>query len=190
MPERTIRKTSRTVAVHTPTTTEAAVLALLATEGERSGYDLAKILAKAIGHVWSPARSHLYAVLPRLVRAGLASDREVAQTGKPDKRLYRITPAGQAALQRWFETVEPGAEDVTLLKLFVGGLTTHEVLVRQLDQYTRDVAARLAVYRKIEPTNTGEGHDRYHRYLLERSIDRAERDLRWAEGVRRSLQQG
>jgi DNA-binding PadR family transcriptional regulator len=43
-----------------------------------SGYNLAKLVAKAIGHVWSPARSQLYAVLPRLVADGLARSRRVA----------------------------------------------------------------------------------------------------------------
>ena len=38
------------------TTTEAAVLALLAIEGERSGYDLSKLAERAIGHMWSPAQ--------------------------------------------------------------------------------------------------------------------------------------
>ena len=41
------------------TTTEAAVLALLAIEGERSAYDLTKLVTQAIAHIWSPARSGL-----------------------------------------------------------------------------------------------------------------------------------
>ena len=44
----------------TLTTTEAAVLALLALEGENSGYDLLKYARQAIGYIWSPARSQLY----------------------------------------------------------------------------------------------------------------------------------
>ena len=36
-------------ASRTLTTTEAAVLALLEIEGERSGYDLLKLVSKAIG---------------------------------------------------------------------------------------------------------------------------------------------
>src|SRR6476469_2895274 len=91
------------------TTTEAAVLALLAIEGERSGYDLLKLVEKALAHVWSPARSGLYAVLPRLERAGLARRRVLAQTTRPDKQLYAITRAGRKALDSWLEHVEPGA---------------------------------------------------------------------------------
>src|SRR5207244_1770880 len=78
------------------TTTEAAVLALLAIEGERSGYDLGKLVQRAIGHVWSPARSALYAVLPRLVEHGLATRKTVAQSTRPDKQLYRVNRAGRA----------------------------------------------------------------------------------------------
>src|SRR2546423_1864729 len=171
----------------TLTTTEAAVLALLAIEGEQSGYDLAKLVAKAIGHVWSPARSRLYAVLPRLVQDGLATSRHVAQTGRPDKQLYPITPAGREVLDAWLEAVEPGAGDTFFLKLFVGGLTTHEVLLEHVDQRRADVEARLELLRRIEPTNTGVDHDRYHRYLLELGIGGAEHELRWLEAVRRSL---
>src|SRR5262249_46386809 len=169
------------------TTTEAAVLALLAIEGERSGYDLLKLVEKAIGHVWSPARSGLYAVLPRLQRAGLARRRVVSQATRPDKQLYAITQAGRRALDAWLESVEPGASDTFFLKLFVGGLTSDDVLLEHVAQFRADTAARLATYREIEPTNTNTGHDWYHRRLLELGIARAEVDLRWAGGVERAL---
>src|SRR5207302_6620008 len=120
---------TKSTAVALLTTTEAAVLALLAIEGEQSGYDLSKLVEKSIAHVWSPARSGLYAVLPRLRRAGLARGRVVAQTNRPDKQLYAITRAGRRALDAWLETVEPGAAETFYLKLFVGGLTTTEVLL-------------------------------------------------------------
>ena len=172
----------------TLTTTEAAVLALLATEGERSGYDLLKLVGKAIAYMWSPARSHLYAVLPRLVDAGLAEVRHVTQQRRPDKQLYRITPAGRAALDAWLETVEPGSVETFSLKLFVGGLTTHEVLIEHVRQYLDDRLAFLEELREIEPTNTRTGHDYYHYFLLRRGIERTELDVRWAQSVLRELE--
>ena len=181
---------TRTTAVEQLTTTEAAVLALLAIEGERSGYDLLKLVEKAIGHVWSPARSGLYAVLPRLVQAGLARRRTVSQPSRPDKQLYRITRDGRRALDAWLETVEPGATESFHLKLFVGGLTTVDVLLEHVDQFRTDVETRLAAYREIEPTNTNRGHDWYHRHLLRLAIERAQLDLRWADRVARALARG
>jgi DNA-binding PadR family transcriptional regulator len=180
----------RELAVAKLTTTEAAVLALLAMEGERSGYDLAKLVEKSIAHVWAPARSGLYAVLPRLERAGLASHRVVAQAGRPDKRLYSITPAGRKALDTWLEAVEPGAGESFFLKLFVGGLSSDGVLLEHVARFRADTAAQLEAYRAIEPTNTNRGHDWYHRHLLRLGIARAELDLNWAEEVARALRRG
>jgi DNA-binding PadR family transcriptional regulator len=174
-------------ATATLTTTEAGVLALLAIEGERSGYDLLKLAGQAIGYVWKPARSQLYAVLPRLVARGLAESRSVTQDARPDKHLYRLTPAGRRALAAWHETAEPGAGDSFFLKLFVGGLTSHEVLIAHVEQFRQDVEERLAELRRIEPTNTRRGNDYYHYFLLRLGIERHEHSLRWADETLRSL---
>ena len=170
----------KTIAV-TLTTTEAAVLALLAIEGERSAYDLTKAVEKAIGHIWSPAKSGLYATLPRLAKDGLA---------ERDGRSYRISAAGQAALEDWLSVVEPGARDTFFLKLFVGGLTTPDVLLEHVTQFVADTEERLDVLRAIEPTNSNTGHDWYHRHLLAYGIERAEHELAWADGVARALRRG
>lgn len=172
------------------TTTEAAVLALLAIEGERSGYDLLELSKKAIGHVWTPARSRLYTVLPRLVDLGLARSRKVTQATRPDKTLYRITRAGRATLEDWLETVEPGAHEAFRLKLFVGGLTSDENLMAQVRQFRDDRAEQLRILRAIEPTNTRRGYDRYHWFLLRLGIEHAQRDVRWADWVLSELERG
>src|SRR6478672_3854074 len=121
-------------ATATLTMTEAAVLALLAIEGEQSPYKLTKAVERAIGHIWSPAKSGLYATLPRLAKDGLAEKRG---------RLYGISSDGRAALAAWLETVEPGARDTFFLKLFVGGLTTPEVLQGHVEQFAADTRERL-----------------------------------------------
>src|SRR5262249_61942163 len=117
---------------------------LLAMEGERSGYDLSKLVAKSVAHVWSPARSGLYAVLPRLERGGLARSRLEASPTRPDRRGYAITPRGKDALAAWLEDVEPRAPEGFYLKLFVGGLTTPDVLLHQGEQFPAHTPARRA----------------------------------------------
>lgn len=165
----------------TLTTTEAAVLALLAIEGEQSPYNLTKAVEKAIGHIWSPAKSGLYATLPRLAKEGLA---------ERNGRRYRISAAGSAALDDWLATVEPGARETFFLKLFVGGLTTPDVLAEHVEQFAADTEERLATLRAIEPTNSNTGHDWFHRHLLRYGIERAELELEWAAGVGRALRRG
>ncbi len=166
------------------------MLALLAIEGEHSGYDLLKRVAKAIGYVWSPARSQLYAVLPRLVEAGLASSRRVEQETRPDKQLYAISDAGRDAVHEWLERVDGGDSEGFYLKLFVGGLAGAETAIRQVEQFRLDVEERLSVLRAIEPTNSRRGHDAYHYFLLRLGIDRAELQLRWADWVLEELRRG
>lgn len=159
------------------TTTEAAVLALLAIEGERSAYDLTKIVERSIAHIWSPAKSGLYATLPRLAKDGLATKRG---------RLYRISRDGRAALTEWLETVEPGARDTFFLKLFVGGLTTPEVLLEHVAQFISDCEARAAAMDAID--NDGEGHNWFHAQMLEYGVERTSFELDWARRLERSLQ--
>jgi DNA-binding PadR family transcriptional regulator len=167
------------------TTTEGAVLALLATEGERSAYDLSKLVEHAIGHVWSPARSGLFATLPRLAKSGLV---ETRTEGK--RQLYGISADGYDALRGWIEHVEPGARDPFFLKLFVGKLTDPAVVLEHLDQFRADTEARLAILREIEPTNSNRGHDWFHRHLLVYGIRRAELELEWADEVAHAVRRG
>jgi DNA-binding PadR family transcriptional regulator len=176
------RTTTRTL-----TTTEAAVLALLAFEGENSGYDLLKYAKQAIGYIWSPARSQLYTLLPRLVKDGLAHSRAVVQADRPDKTLYRISAEGKRALSRWLETVEPGDRDAFHLRLFVGALTNDEVLVEHVEAFRREVEEWLTELRAIEPRNSRSRADYYHYFLLRYGIQQAELELEWADWVLQGL---
>ena len=173
--------------VRTLTDTEGAVLAMLALNGALSGYDMLRHVSKSVGHVWQPARSQLYAVLPRLVRDGLATAREVVQDDRPDKRIYRLTKAGAAALEGWLGTVEPGQRQTFFLKAFLGGLMPRRTLIAHYEQFLSDSAARLEELREIEPTNTRSGHDWFHDQLLRLGIESHERYVAWADDVLEQL---
>lgn len=169
-------------ATRTLTTTEAAVLALLAIEGEQSGYDLTKQVDRAIGYVWAPAKTQLYVVLPRLAKAGLARSRAVRHGARPEKQLYRITDDGRRRLDVWLRA-EPESLETFYLRLFVGALVSDEVLEEHVEWFRREVEARLDQYRQIEPTNTGTGNDFYHYLLLRLGMERSEQMLQWSDWV-------
>ena len=162
------------------------MLALIAIEGERSGYDLLKQVRRAIGYVWAPARSQLYVLLPRLVKDGLAVSRAVPQSDRPDKTLYRISADGRRALDAWLET-DPDDRDGFHLRLFVGALTTDEVLIRHAEAFRDRLESELEELRAIEPTNRRREADFYHYLLLRYGIQHAELELEWADWVLRSL---
>jgi len=164
------------------TTSEAAVLALLALGGEGSGYELTKRAGRAIAHVWAPARSRLYALLPRLVADGHVDVRTVRQTTRPDKQVYTLTASGRASLDAWLAADEGGAAEFHL-RLFVGALMPPETLAAHVRRFRSTTVARLEEYRRIEPTNSRRGADRFHWFELRRAIERAEQDVAWADWV-------
>jgi DNA-binding PadR family transcriptional regulator len=132
--------------------TEYAVLGLL-TFGERSGYELDKLAGRSIGYFWQPAKSKIYAILPRLVERGFADASDVAQTGRPDKRVYRLTKAGGEELRRWLDNGEPPrgvARDGLLLKLFFGAHGDPAVLREQVAGRKQRAERQLAELEEIE----------------------------------------
>ena len=149
------------------------MLALLAIEGERSRYDLMKSLSKAIGYVWAPAKTQLYALLPKLAERGLATSRTVREGARPEKKLFRITDAGRGELDQWL-AAEPESAETFYLRLFVGGLVPPEVLVQHVEWFREQVVAQLEEYRQIEPTNTRTNNDFFHYLLLRLGIERSE----------------
>ena len=169
------------------TTTEAAVLALLAIEGERSRYDLMKSVTQAIGYVWAPAKTQLYALLPRLADRGLATSRTVREGARPEKTLFRITEAGRAELDEGLGA-EPESIETFFLRLFVGRLVPPEVLIEHVRWFRARTEEQLAEYREIEPTNTRTGNDFFHYLLLHLGIERSEHLLRWSDWVLEELE--
>ena len=144
----------------TLTTTEAVALGVLA-EGERSGYDLLKRVEASVGHIWSPAKSQLYAILPRLVDAGLARRRTVRQETRPDKQLYTLTPAGKRAVRSWLEHTEPRSFDELMLKVFFAKLVPRAALLAQLERAREEQLEALEEYRAIERNISGKPASRY-----------------------------
>jgi DNA-binding PadR family transcriptional regulator len=132
-------------------TTEGAVLGLVAF-GEASGYDLARLAASGVAHIWTPSQSQIYKTLPRLAARGLTRTREVEQRGRPDKAVYRITRKGRAALRRWLDEVEeePASGRVVFpLKLFFCDFASRGTAQSQLAAYRRYLARRLERYEEL-----------------------------------------
>ena len=147
----------------------------------RSGYDLLKDVERSVGYIWTPTKSHLYAVLPRLCERGLATRRSAPGMRGPERQLYRVTKKGERVVRRWLEEPVPGDRQLFMLKVFYGGLMSREALVAHYRQFRDDREAYLAELRALEPTNTRRGHDYHHYFLLRLGIERAEHEIRWAE---------
>ena len=168
-----------------------ALLGLL-TFGEKSGYDLGKFVNETIAHFFfNPAKSQVYAELRRLVVRGYATEREVAQRDRPDKRLYAITPRGREALRHWLETSEAGPEVTKgplYLKVFFGGLMDPEALRVQVEDCRRQAQEGLARFLEIEKEIDGRPEFLFPSLVLRRGIAHKRASIRWVGEVLEELE--
>lgn len=120
---------------------------------EPSGYDVAKTIDQTIGFFYTPAKSQVYAHLRRIVEAGFATEREVEQESRPDKKVYRVTPEGVEAFRAWLSVtpveLEP-IESTFLLKVFFSHLLPPDEVLAMVESYRKLSVDLLARYREIE----------------------------------------
>ena len=166
-----------------PTTVESALLGLLALDGEQSPYDLLQIVEGSIGFFFAPARSHVYEVLPRIERYGWVRHRVVTQKSRPDKRVYRITKAGRAALLAWVMEGDPPDADrsVLLLKIYFGELVAPELSIERLETVLHEARRRHAGFLEIDARNLGNDAEFFPLLTLRHGIELSAGTIRWAE---------
>lgn len=77
-----------------------ALLALLRV-GPQSGYDLQKQFSLSVGHVWHAPDSQIYPELRKMESEGLVEGEDQLRGERGTRRLYHVTPAGDAAFVAW-----------------------------------------------------------------------------------------
>jgi PadR family transcriptional regulator, regulatory protein AphA len=171
-------------------TTEYAVLGLLSF-GESSGYEMKKTAERGVGYVWTAAKSHVYAVLPRLVEGGYATTRRVTQERRPDKQVYKITRKGERAFKEWLAAPieERGARSPFLLKIFFGDLMSKEALVAHIERRRAEVVRTLEEYREIEGRIRDDPQSYYGYVTLRWGLAQARAWIRWADKIRHELEE-
>ena len=162
------------------TLTECAILGLVARR-ERSGYDLLKTIENGVGFFWTPAKSQLYALLPKLVDRGLLKARRVEQDKRPDKTLYRITPAGRRALREGLEQASPAVDRNPFeLRVFFGEPMRPGAVRAMVKARLEQQRAHLATLEQIEP-GVDQKRDLYPYLTLLAGKENAKAAIHWAE---------
>jgi PadR family transcriptional regulator, regulatory protein AphA len=142
---------------------DAAILGFLG-ERPRSGYDLK---TRCFDHdaraFWTADQAQIYRTLERLSASRLVTSTRKRQAGKPDRRVYEITPAGRAALSSWLATTPPlsSPRDGFQLQMFFGAglsegallevLTAQRALHQKRLEELRADAIELAQDERVPP---------------------------------------
>jgi PadR family transcriptional regulator AphA len=152
------------------TPTSYVVLGLIEQMQPASPYDLKLAVAIGVGQFWSLPHTQLYSECARLAGEGLLSERR-EESGRR-RRIYRLTKAGQQALDRWRR--EPTGElyelrDAGLLKLFFGAdpkalapkqLAAHTERLRDYEQQLEECRAMGVPDGVLHAIEAGIGHER------------------------------
>ncbi len=101
----------------------------LINNGDKTGYEIMTVFRDSLNHFWTAQTSQIYRELQTMEKAGWIHQTRVEQTGKPDKNLFSITPAGRTELLRWLR--DPGVplsfKNPFLMKtFFLGELPVEE----------------------------------------------------------------
>lgn len=78
--------------------------------GPHTGYEINDILQTRLNHFFDATFGMIYPTLKKLETEGLVTKRQVAQSDKPNKNVYQITPAGEETFLKALH--EPTADEV------------------------------------------------------------------------------
>jgi PadR family transcriptional regulator AphA len=170
-----------------------AILVLLETE-PGSGYDLMRHFKSRLGYFWNAKHQQIYQQLKLLNEEGLISCELASQPGKPDKKIYSITAAGEVALGEWLASeVKPSkVNDALLVKLYGGHLTSCDNLLEEISRHQAFHEKTLCELLKIEQSYQQLPEDKQEKYrlpyiTLRRGIIGEEAWLAWAEEAKKAI---
>lgn len=127
-----------------------AVLAALL-DGEYSGYQLAKAFDIGVANFWHALPQQLYLELSRLERDGLVSGREVVQESRPNKRLFTVTDAGMAELERFAASAAKPSfiRDDLMVKVQAVDRTDPAPVLAQLRERAEVATAKIEIFDQL-----------------------------------------
>ena len=127
---------------------------ILATLGNEafSGYDLWKKFSECTNHYWKASQQQVYRELSKLEAQGAIAPEIVPQEGRPDKKVYTITPVGKEILTIWIaEPSEPMAiREELLVKVLASHLVSPKIIIKELKRRQQIHAEKLAACEAME----------------------------------------
>jgi DNA-binding PadR family transcriptional regulator len=162
-------------------------------QGPKTGYELKKILDESTQFFWHAELSQIYPALKRLEQRGAVAAEVQPQEGKPDKKIYSITPQGREELVAWLSDPldqAPEIKNVVLLKLFFSGRLSQEETCAQLrcqleiqrallKRFEQESASRIRTAAAQSPEMAGPA--RMWEHVRRYGQAQAEMTVRWLE---------
>ena len=117
-----------------------------------SGLELARRFDRSIGYFWQATHQQIYRTLARMEADGWVAAEAVAQSGRPDKKVWTVTPAGAGVLSDWLASpagIEPLRSELAV-KLRGASYGDRTAVLAMVRDALADHETRLAHYRHLE----------------------------------------
>jgi DNA-binding PadR family transcriptional regulator len=157
-----------------------------------TGYDL----MLKIQPFWQAKHSQIYPLLAFLEKEGLVQYEEVAQSDKPDKKIYSITEKGRNEVKLWIAepTAEPVLRDELMLKVFCISIVDSDTIQTLFKERQSCYMEKLTKYKKYYDDlnrRMSEGNEEINiqspkfgfYIILKKAIMNAENNLEWCRWV-------
>ena len=147
-----------------------------------TGYELKAAMDESVGFFFGASYGSIYPALKALESGGMVRVREVVQSGKPNKKIYTITPGGEAYFRQQLKE-QPAADSFRsefLMQLFFGRYQDSDRLLAMISEHRASRKAKLELLRGIEAA-VKEVADPYEMMCLRYGIASFEATLSWLD---------
>lgn len=117
-----------------------------------TGYDLkTQAFDQSVAHFWQADQSQIYRALGKMEADGWLTYELQVQDGRPNRKVYHLTPAGRAELARWLRAEQPLPvnREAFLVQIFFGASLENATLLALIAGQQAGHAARLAEFQQI-----------------------------------------
>jgi PadR family transcriptional regulator AphA len=169
-----------------PSAVTWVVLGLVALR-PRTGYDVKRVVDRSIRYFWAASYGQIYPELRRLEDEGWIAGEDNPRGGR-SRRVYRITPTGEAALRGWLAGRETRIEmrDESLLRLFFADTLTAEDALELL-RGRREGYKQMLEYLRSLDDGSGQPDPPFVDLVYRWGLDYCEWGMEWCERQERRL---
>lgn len=162
--------------------------------GDKSGYDIKKIIELSPVPSISSSCGSIYPAIKRLEREEILEKHLIVQDGKPNKQLLLLTPKGKKTFMEWLRRPIPPAnfnmvdDSFNQKFLFFSYLNENDVKIHCIEQI-RVVNTFIDSIEKFK-LQYGNNLDRYALWNLKGSLDFLQCRLKWLNDILNDLEKG
>lgn len=178
-----------------PSMSLAYVILGLLQQQQQTGYDLkTECFDQGIAHLWPADQAQIYRTLDKLEAQGWITCTVEIQYDRPNRKVYRMIEAGEAALIQWLQTHQPLPilREPLLVQLYFAAQLPNQAIIHLLEQ---ELAARREKLAECEAISvplltdpTASGQQKMHRLVLELVKQREQTYLNWLQAAIETIQ--